>query len=275
MQKEVGRVEITSRDNRLIKEYRRLAEDAHFRRTSGRFVIEGARLCADAVRSELVVEAAFITERAMAQYAEQTAAVIARANAVYTVPEALARHLADTNSPQGVFCIAHRPLQVLAVEKLSAEGRYAALETVQDPGNLGTMIRTAEAFGLSGMLLSDGCCDPYSPKVLRAAMGGVFRLPLYAAGDLSQTLPLLNEQGFTTAACVVDADAAPVQTAGLGKGTVAVIGNEGNGLRKETVAACAKRITIPMDGRAESLNASMAAGVVFWEMVRKDVADRA
>ena len=80
----------------------------------------------------------------------------------------------------------------------------------------------------------------------------------------------LNEKGLVTFACVVDADAQPVHTAGLGRGCVAVIGNEGNGLRAETVAACTKRVTIPMAGRAESLNASMAAGIVLWEMTRPD-----
>ena len=100
-------------------------------------------------------------------------------------------------------------------------------------------------------------------------MGGVFRLPLYAAGDLSETLPLLARRGFVSAACVVDADADAVQTVAWSDGAIAVIGNEGNGLRPETVAACSRRVTIPMDGRAESLNASMAAGIVFWEMVRK------
>lgn len=260
-------MEITSRDNRWVKEYRRLAEDTRYRRESGRFVVEGARLCADAVRSGVSVETAFITERACVQYPEHIAAVTAAADNVFTVPDALARHLADTTNPQGVFCMAVRPFHT--ADDLVKGGRYAALEAVQDPGNLGTMIRTAEAFGLDGLLLSDGCCDPYSPKVLRAAMGGVFRLPLLSAGDLSQTLPALEAKGFTSVACVVDADAEAVQTVGLGGGTIAVIGNEGNGLRTETVAACTKRTTIPMNGRAESLNASMAAGIVFWEMVRK------
>ncbi len=263
-------MEITSRDNRFIKEYRRLSGDARHRRSSGKFVLEGARLCADAVRSGVVIETAFVTGEARAQYPAYTSVVTSAARAVYEISETLANHLADTASPQGVFCIAVLPALPQAVEALPPDGRYAALETVQDPGNLGAMIRTAEAFGLSGLLLSDGCCDPYSPKVLRASMGGVFRLPLYAAGDLSQTLPLLQTRGLRSAACVVDADATAVQTAGLGVGTIAVIGNEGNGLRAETVQACTMRVTIPMEGRAESLNASMAAGIVFWEMVRKD-----
>ncbi len=263
-------MEITSRDNRLIKEYRRLSDDARYRRQSGKFVVEGARLCADAARSDVVLESVFITPHACSQYPEYTAQITAVASAVYDIPDTLARHLGDTASPQGIYAIAVMPSLPSAVSSLDLTRCYAALETVQDPGNLGTMIRTAEAFGLGGILLSDGCCDPYSPKALRASMGGSFRLPLFTAGDLTETLPRLAERGFRIAACVVDGDAETVQSAALGVGTVAVIGNEGNGLRPETVAACTCRITIPMDGRAESLNASMAAGIVFWEMVRKD-----
>ena len=263
-------MEITSRDNRLIKEFRRLSDDARYRRQSGKFVVEGARLCADAARSDVALEAAFVTERACEQYPDHVAQIASRASAVYDIPDTLARHISDTTSPQGVYAIAVMPSLASAVAALDTQCCYAALETVQDPGNLGTMIRTAEAFGLGGILLSDGCCDPYSPKVLRASMGGVFRLPLFAAGDLAHTLPQLADRGFCTAACVVDEGAEPIQSAALTRGTIAVIGNEGNGLRPETIAACTRRVTIPMAGRAESLNASMAAGIVFWEMVRKD-----
>ena len=262
-------MEITSRDNRLIKEFRRLSDDARYRRQSGKFTVEGARLCVDAARSGVVIEAVFVTEDARVRYPEHTAEVTAVAAVTYEIPDTLARHLSDTTSPQGIYAIAEMPHLPTAVDSLDNARGYAALETVQDPGNLGTMIRTAEAFGLGGILLSDGCCDPYSPKVLRASMGGVFRLPLYAAGDLAETLPRLSAQGLRTVACVVDSDAEAVQTAALGVGTVVVIGNEGNGLRPATVDACTQRVTIPMAGRAESLNASMAAGIVFWEMTRK------
>ena len=133
---------------------------------------------------------------------------------------------------------------------------------------MGTIIRTAEALGLDGILLSDGCCDVYNPKVLRASMGGVFRMPLMRVGDMAQAVTNLQEKGLTAFACVVDATATPITEAGMGQGSVALIGNEGNGLRAETVAACKHRVTIPMAGRAESLNASMAAGIILWEMCR-------
>lgn len=257
-------MEITSRENRIIKEYRRLNGDAKYRRESGLFVLEGARLCEDAVRSHVVLKTALLTARARAQYPEAVAAIESACEQVFDIPDALAAYLADTETPQGVFCTACLPQSLTAP---TPDGRYAALERIQDPGNLGTMIRTAEAFGLDGLFLSEGCCDPYSPKVLRSSMGGVFRLPLYSVGRLAEALPRLHEQGFSSFACVVDGGKA-VQRVAFPTGSVCVIGNEGNGLLPETVAVCSACITIPMDGRAESLNASMAAGIVFWEMVR-------
>ena len=261
-------MDITSRDNRIIREYRHLLSDGKYRRQTGRFVLEGARLCEDAVRSEIAIETVLYTSRAAQQYAVQTKALCAVAPA-FEIAETLSEYISDTSAPQGLFCICRIPEATLNVAQLNPNGRYAALESVQDPGNLGTMIRSAEAFGLDGMLLSDGCCDPYNPKVLRASMGGVFRMPLCSTARLDETLRDLSARGLTTVACVVDADACVIQSLPLGGGCVAVIGNEGNGLTESAVNACTCRATIPMDGRAESLNASMAAGIVFWEMVRK------
>lgn len=266
--REGAELDITSRENRWIREYRHLVADGKYRRQTGRFALEGARLCEDAVRSAVKVEAVLFTARAQEQYSAHTAAVCEAAPA-YEISEDLASYISDTTAPQGLFCICRMPEKAPDRSSLALSRCYAALESVQDPGNLGTMIRTAEAFGLGGLLLSDGCCDPYSPKVLRSSMGGVFRLPLFFVGNLSVCLPELKKEGFCTVACVVDPTAPAVQTLSLGCGTIAVIGNEGNGLTPETVAACTHQATIPMAGRAESLNASMAAGIVFWEMVRK------
>ncbi|MBR2337916.1 MAG: RNA methyltransferase [Clostridia bacterium] len=262
-------MDITSRDNRFIREYRHLIADGKYRRRTGCFALEGARLCSDAVLSCVTVETVLFTARAKQQYPTHTEMVRAAAPA-YEISDALADFISDTTAPQGLFCICRMPAEAPSWDTLSTDRCYAALESVQDPGNLGTMIRTAEAFGLGGLLLSDGCCDPYNPKVLRSSMGGVFRLPLFDAGQLSHRLLTLSKAGFRTVACVVDAEASPIQTLTLGGGTIAVIGNEGNGLTPETVAACSHCATIPMAGRAESLNASMAAGIVFWEMMRKD-----
>ncbi|MBQ9414210.1 MAG: RNA methyltransferase [Clostridia bacterium] len=255
---------ISSADNPLFKEIKRLYADARARKKSGMFVIEGARLCEDASRSGVVILTALATESAAEKYVSQWRTIEAAAEKAVRLSEALSVKLADTDTPQGIFCLCrmrdHRPLE------LSDDGVYLALEDVRDPGNLGTIIRTAEALGVNGLILSKGCCDLYSPKVIRAGMGGTFRLSFETAEDLPARLREIGER-LATLAAVVDADAVPITEAPK-SGAVAVIGNEAGGLTAETVAACTHRVTIPMAGRAESLNASMAAGIVLWELCR-------
>ena len=259
---------VTSKDNQWVKEWRRLNDSAKYRRETGLFAIEGARLCGDAARSGVELKAVLYTASALAVYGNVVEPLLAAADTAVEISPELSRHMSDTINPQGVFCIAKMLDNSLIIDKINIIGTYSALEDIQDPGNMGTVIRTAEALGLDGILLSDGCCDLYNPKVLRASMGGVFRMPLMRVGDMAQAVELLQEKGLTAFACVVDSSAMPITEAGMGKGSIALIGNEGNGLRSETIAACQHSVTIPMAGRAESLNASMAAGIILWEMSR-------
>ncbi len=258
-------MELTSRENPLVKEMHKLLSDAKARRKSRRFVIEGARLCEDAARSDVRIVAALVTADAKARYAAQWQAVEAACTACYDIAPAVSAYLSETQAPQGMFCLCDMREDTMA--PVRPDGVYVALEDVQDPGNLGTILRTAEAFGANGILLSKGCCDLYNPKVLRASMGGVFRLPLCVCDDFVQTLAELG-QTLPVLASVIDADALPVTTAPK-NGAVAVIGNEGNGMSQAAIAACTHRVTIPMAGRAESLNASMAAGIILWELCRE------
>ena len=259
---------VTSKDNRWVKEWRRLNDSAKYRRESGLFAIEGARLCGDALRSGVSLHTVMYTASALAVYSDVVGALLAAADNALEISPELSRYMGDTMNPQGVFCIAKMLDNSLVIDKINIMGFYGALEDIQDPGNLGTIIRTAEAFGLDGVLLSDGCCDVYNPKVLRSSMGGVFRMPLLRVGNMARAVTALQEKGMTAYACVVDADAMPITAADFTSGSIAVIGNEGNGLREETVDACTRATTIPMNGRAESLNASMAAGIILWEMTR-------
>ncbi len=259
-------MDITSKENRLVKDIRRLMTQARFRRESGRFAVEGARLCHDAALSDVTVEAVLATAKAVEKYADYLELFTERNVPMHTVTEALSAYMADTATPQGVFCLCRRAKKKETA--LSLKGRYLALESVQDPANLGAILRTAEAMGVSGVLLSGGCCDPYNPKVLRASMGGVFRLPLYECGAMSEMIVKLREQGFACYASVVSAGARSVLDVSFTDGCVCFVGNEGNGLTPATTEACDERITIPMIGRAESLNASMAAGILLWEMMK-------
>ncbi len=276
---------ITSRDNAHIRLVKKLLADSSARRVEGLFAIEGVRLCTDAALSGVKIRTVLYTAQAAHTYAARLDELFAACDAHDVHPlraeiaEPLSRLMSDTAAPQGVFCVCELLDNFAGLNKIKdipasvghasrGQGGYLALENVQDPSNMGAIIRTAEAFGLQGLLLSEGCCDVYNPKVLRGSMGGVFRLPLMAAGHMADAVTQLQQAGLSCWACVVDGDATPLPQAKLIPGCICLIGNEGNGLRPETVAACAHRLTIPMNGRAESLNASMAAGIVMWEMMR-------
>ena len=258
---------LSSRDNPLIRQVRELLGSARARRENRLFAIEGARLCADAARSGAAVTAFLYTRRAAETYRSYWEPVAAAAQRRFEIPEALMKYAADTATPQGMLCVCAMLDNRPGLDTIEPHARYLALEDIQDPANLGTVIRTAEALGLSALLLSDGCCDPYNPKVLRGSMGGVFRLPLLPAGDLAHTAEILGRRGVRCFACVPQGGE-DLRRAGLSAGAVCLIGNEGRGLRPDTAAACTGRLTIPMGGRAESLNAAMAAGIVLWELCR-------
>lgn len=263
---------ITSRDNHLVRKVKQLLADSKARRAEGMFAIEGARLSADAARSQIKIRYGLYTAAAAVTYEAYFNELRTACPEVYEITAPLARMIGDTASPQGLFCVCdlldNRTGLDTIIKNPSTGYGCLAMENIQDPANMGAIIRTAEALGLNGLLLSAGCCDIYNPKVLRGSMGGVFRMPLTVVEDMAAAVTEIQAQGIDCWACVVDKDAVPLTEAGLKSNCICVIGNEGNGLRAETTAACAHRLTIPMGGRAESLNASMAAGIVMWEMVK-------
>ena len=136
------------------------------------------------------------------------------------------------------------------------------LENVQDPSNLGAISRTAEALGIDGLIVCGGC-DIYNPKALRASMGSALRMNIISRANAVETINEANENGMLTLASTPD------KKINMTGGTVCVVGNEGNGVTQETMNACRMRVTIPMGGRAESLNAGTAAAILIWEMVRE------
>lgn len=263
---------ISSRKNETV---RRAAALLHgqARREQQAFLCEGARLCADAADSGLVVRQAFFTPDAAEKYAAYLARILPRARQAFLVEPPVAALLADTRASQGVYCVCATPARAqqsaAAFSAAHAEGACVALERIQDPSNLGTILRTAEALGVSRVLLCGEGCDPFSPKALRGGMGAAFRMQLFRVQSLAQAAPGLREAGWRLAAAVPDAGAVPVTRADFSRPTVLAVGNEGAGLLPETVAACDVRVTIPMRGRAESLNASASAAILLWEMMRE------
>lgn len=264
---EIGR--ITSRQNRLAREAAALAADGEKRRETGLFLCEGARLCQDAARSGIGVEACFFTPQAKERYGEYIRPVLACCREAYEIEDHVAALLSATKHTQGVFCLCRWPRGLLGQGLPLEGGPCLVLEQLQDPGNLGTVLRTAEALGVGQVYLLGECCDPLSPKALRASMGAAFRVELAAGASAQELCGLLRQRGYQLHAAVPDRDAAPVTAVDFARGAHAVfVGNEGSGLRQETIALCDSRVTIPMAGRAESLNASAAATILLWEMAR-------
>lgn len=257
---------ITSRDNRHIKQAVKLQNSGRLRRGLGLFVLEGVRLCADAVQGGVHVEQLFFTDGAEQRY-DAVATLIEAADSAYRVSDAVFDKLADTSAPQGVMCVCRIPAANQV--ELRSDGRYIAAENLSDPSNLGALARTAEALGSDGLILLGSGCDPYSPKAQRAAMGSLLRLPLLRFDDAVQGAELLAEKGLTLYAAVVDSAAEQLGDTTPRDGSVIVIGNEGNGISDALCAACPRKIYIPISGRAESFNAAAAATILLWEQLKE------
>ena len=176
----------------------------------------------------------------------------------------MAEKLAGTRSTQGVFALFETPATDPA-PLLATARRILALEAVQDPGNVGTLLRSAAAFGFDAVLLGPGCAAPFSPKVLRASMGAAGRLPLGVCADLPAALGALRGRGV---ACLAAAlyKARPLDAVGtqFPGGVCVVIGSEGQGLSDAAIAACSAAVRIPMTDRVESLNAGVAGSILLW-----------
>ena len=255
---------ITAKDNEKIKRYAKLAAQKKARDEQGLFVIEGPKLFEEAVRSDLKIEQVFLSENFLVRWERlQKPCAIPP---TFLISEAVERKIAGSPSPQGVYAVCKKLDKPLNLGKIDNNGKFIALWNLQDPGNVGTICRVADAMGLSGIILSENCCDVYNLKTIRAAMGSLFRMPFVIA-DLEAFLRE-SRSGLHSYAAVVNQDALPLPKVDFSGKTVVVIGNEGNGLSPEQVSCCRDRLTIPMPGSAESLNAAMAATIIIWEMAK-------
>ncbi len=254
-------LKITSRDNPLVKQICALQTSSKARKESGLFVLEGLRSLKDANENNVKFSKFVVSNGAAGKYAEDINILSGCADSCYLVTDDIFKKISDTDSPQGILALAEIPKNDKLPQK---SGRYIALERIADPSNLGAVSRTAEALGVAGIILC-GCCDPYSSKSLRASMGTLLRVPLYFCDDLFE---ISRKCSLRSIACVVDRDAMSVKQLEFSDGDMLMIGNEANGLLDLTKQNADVKITIPMNGRAESLNAAAAAAVAMWEMVR-------
>ena len=258
---------IKSKDNKNIKYISKLISSAKFRREEQKFVIEGVRLCTDAVKSSAIVDTFVYSESAYSKYIDIVKEISAVANNAICVDDRIFCAISDTKTPQGVLCVVKTLDKQSYFDKIRKNGIIVALDNIQDPSNLGTILRSADALGISGVVLSSDCCDIYSPKVCRGSMGAVFRIPFCITDDLASFVKDFNNYG-TSYACVLDETAVTIDKVSFNAPVLSVIGNEGNGVSQAVIDACSKKLYIPMQNNAESLNAAVAASIIMWEMIK-------
>lgn len=247
---------ITSRQNPLAVQIKKLNASRSARREAGLFPAEGPKLLEEAVKAGAAVHTVVTAEGTRAACPEGARRV--------EVPPDLLKSLCDTRTPQGVLFLAQMP-DTAPPERLEG-GRFLVLDGLQDPGNVGTIWRAADALGADGLILVDSCADPFSPKTVRATMGACFRLPVYETE--AAALPgLLERSGLPLYAAALREDTVDIKRARLDRCAV-VIGSEGRGVSPELLRLSEKTIKIPMRERCESLNAAVAAAIVLWEMGR-------
>ncbi len=258
---------ITSKANDKIKYAVKIRENSAFRKSEGLFFCEGARLCYDGALTGIEAAELFYTEKALLKYGDYVSFVKNKALRSFVVSEDVAEKLSDTKGNQGVFCLFKMLDKNTNIGKIKYNGKYIALEDVSNPANLGAVVRTAEAVGLDGVIVSGGC-DIYNSKSQRAAMGSLFRMDIVEVDSLPLLFEMLSKEGMSILAGVPDSTAQKLTEVDMSGGVVAVVGNEGNGITEATLKSATKLVTIPMKGRAESLNAAAAASIIICEMMR-------
>ena len=257
---------ITSVSNPRIRRLVELRRKAKTRREEELFLIEGTRLCMDT--PDLFIKEIYVTEGWISNASGRDREKAEKHPLTIVTDEVMAK-AADTSAPQGILCTVRMP-SWKKEELIAGPGAplVLVLEDIQDPGNLGTIFRTAEAAGATGILMSRGTVDLFNPKVVRATMSAIFRMPFCISGSLVDDLAVLRERGIKSYAAHLGGTR-PYDALPLTQGTAFLIGNEGNGLSESLTAAADEKDIIPMRGSAESLNAAMAAGILLFEASRQ------
>ncbi len=248
---------ITSLKNPKVQAWRSL-KDRKGRRENGCFLVEGRKMVAEALASRFEVAALLVDEEQM----ELLPA--GQVPPCYALPAHVLAAVCDTKTPQGIAAV------VRAADAVALGRRIVALDSVQDPGNVGTILRTADAAGLDGVLLSGQCADIYSPKVLRATMGSVFRMAIRTTEHLAEDLAALRSDGYSVLSSQLDGQPFYARQK-VGDHFALVIGSEGNGVSDAVKAVSTHHLRLPMRGGAESLNAAVAAGIMMYELTRDDL----
>lgn len=250
---------ITARTNPLLQHMKKLGADSAYRRETGLFLCDSPKLLDEAIRwGAEIVEVALTTDVSLS--------ALPACQRVVEVPRDVMASISPMKTPQGALFTCRLP-DLAVPEKLSGR-RYVVLDGVQDPGNVGTILRTLDAFDFDGLILLEGCADPWSVKTTRASMGAVFRRDIFTL-TAEEAFALLARSELPLYGTALREDTVDARAADLSRCAIA-IGSEGRGLSEAVLNRCAKTLKIPMSPRCESLNAAVAAAVLLWESYRTE-----
>ena len=241
-------------------------DKARFRRKEGKFVAEGIKMFEEAEDER--IEEVYVREDTLEKLDKEILDKLKRHN-YEVLSNQVYQKISDTVTPQGIMTILN--IKNSSHEDIFSKenGLFVLLENIQDPGNIGTIIRTAEGAGVAGIIMSNDCVDIYNPKVIRSTMGSIYRMQFAYTDSIVSCIDTCKKKGIATYACALDRNAKSYDEFDYKKASAFIIGNEGNGLKEESIKAADNTCFIPMLGKVESLNASVAASIMMYEGYRQ------
>ena len=252
-------INIESSSNSIFKNTKKLLTSSE-RRKTGRFIVEGYRIVADAIRHKADIDYIMVSS----SYSQETYENVCK---VYRLSDKLFEEISSTVNSQGIIAVVNAP-RPDAESIFGGDCRYVVyLDSVMDPGNMGTILRTCDAMGVDAVVASKGCVDIYNPKVVRSTMASIFNVPVYFERE-EAVLPKLASRGYSIVGTFPD-ESVPVYECELTGKTVIVMGNEANGICDSVRELCTHRVTVPMLGGAESLNVAVCCGMILYEQLRQ------
>ena len=256
---------ITSKDNELVKHIRKL-KDKKYRDESNEYIIEGTNLIEEAVKEKAKIKKVIICENTTKTYELPTniRLEIAKYECIY-ISEKIFNLITQVTNPQGIMAIVEKTTKEDEIDY--TQDLIVMLDDIQDPGNLGTILRTIDSIGLKQIIVSKETADAFNPKVVRSTMGAIFRIKIIESENLIDTIKNIKKHHFKLIVTSLQTDNT-IYDINYNK-KIIVIGNEGNGVSKEIQDMADEKIKIPMLGKTESLNASVATGIVLYEYVRQ------
>ncbi len=258
---------ITATSNKRIKWLVTLSEKAKERKKEGVFLVEGIKMFEEA--TEDYIKEVYVSESFLSKYSNENELMEKLQKVSYEiVSDEVFKKISDTKTPQGILCVMKQYKYTLEDLLKKENPMFVLLEDIQDPGNLGTILRTAEGAGVDGIIMTKETVDIYNPKTIRATMGSVYRIPFIYVDSLKEVIEILQKNNISVYAAHL-LGRTYYDSFDFKKGSAFLIGNEGNGLKKETADLANSYLKIPMEGKVESLNAAIATSLLMYEAYRQ------